>query len=198
MSEFHITERGGASTAKSECQRRHLLAESQSAAASARAAVRWRKLLLRRRWELSFVCESFAQMWSEYFPHHDCVTLQFKRTAQSRAESYWQGESWKKAARWYRDNRQDRTLITEPDPQPVRRVRRLLSNDVSLDAVWRELNAPENRPTPQVTTEAIWLAVRERGLGALQEPATLERLARCDQAALAEIDRRINRLKARG
>jgi hypothetical protein len=133
-------------------------------------------------------------MWSQYFPHHDCVTLQFKRTAQSRAE-YWQGESWKKAARWYQENRQGRTLIVELDPRELKRLRRLLSNDISLDAAWRELNAPKNRPTPQGTIEAIWLAVRERGLGALQEPATRERLARCDQAAVAEIDRRI---KARG
>ena len=120
------------------------------------------------------------------------------RPAQSKAESYWEGESWKKAARWYHENRQGRTLLVELDQRGIQRLRRLLSNDISLDAAYRELNAPENRRTPQATVEAIWNAVRERGLAALQEPATRERLARCDQAALAEIDQRITQLKARG
>jgi hypothetical protein len=47
------------------------------------------------------------------------------------------------------------------------------------------------RPTPQTTIEALIYCVRERGLAALKEPANLERLSRCDEAALAEIDRRI-------
>jgi hypothetical protein len=145
-------------------------------------------LLLRRRVNLSFVCESFEKLWKQYFPHHDCATLQFKRPAQSKAES----------ARWYHENRQGRTLIVELAPEKLKQLRRLLSNDVSLDAAYRELNAPENWSTPQVTVEAIWYAVRERGLAGLNEPATRERLAQCDAAALAQIDQRISRLKGRG
>lgn len=49
---------------------------------------------------------------------------------------------------------------------------------------------PEPRSTPQVVVEAIMHAVRERGIEALSEPSTLERLGRCDDASLAEIDRR--------
>jgi hypothetical protein len=160
--------------------------------------VRWRKLLLRRRQEITLVSQSFEKLWNEHFPRHDFVTLQLKHPAQNKAELYWQGESWKKAARWYHENRQGRTLLAELDPREMQRLRRLLSNDISVDAAWRELNAPENRPTPQVTVEAIWHSVRERGLAALNEPATRERLARCDAAALAQIDQRITRLKARG
>jgi hypothetical protein len=66
---------------------------------------------------------------------------------------------------------------------------------VTAGSAYRELDAPENRPTPPVTVEAIWHTVRERGLDALQEPANLERLARCDGAALAEIDARIAKFK---
>jgi hypothetical protein len=157
---------------------------------------RWRKLLLRRRQEMTFISQSFERLWNEHFPHHDFVTLQLKRPAQNKAELYWEGKSWKKAARWYHVNRQGRTLLVEFDPRELQRLRRLLSNDISLDAAYRELNAPENRPTPQVTVEAIWQAVRERGLSALNEPATRKRLARCDAAALAQIDQRITRLKA--
>jgi hypothetical protein len=158
--------------------------------------VRWRKLLLRRRQEMTFISQSFEKLWNGHFPHHDFVTLQLKRPAQNKAELYWEGESWKKAARWYHVNRQGRTLLVEFGPSELQRLDRLLSNDISLDAAYRELNAPENRPTPQVTVEAIFHAVRERGLAALKEPATRERLARCDAAALEQIDQRISRLKA--
>jgi hypothetical protein len=51
------------------------------------------------------------------------------------------------------------------------------------------------RPTPQVVVEAILLCVRERGLGALEEPANIERLHRCDEAALTLINQRIAKLK---
>jgi len=49
-------------------------------------------------------------------------------------------------------------------------------------------------PTPQATVEAIMFAVRERGLTALKDAANVERLARCDQAARAQINHRIARL----
>jgi hypothetical protein len=52
------------------------------------------------------------------------------------------------------------------------------------------------RPTPAVTIEAIWQAVRERGLDALNEPANQQRLKTCDAAARAELGRRIDSLKA--
>jgi hypothetical protein len=52
-----------------------------------------------------------------------------------------------------------------------------------------------NRPTPQVTTEAVLYCVRERGLAALKEPANLERLSRCDEAARAQINERIAKLE---
>jgi hypothetical protein len=62
---------------------------------------------------------------------------------------------------------------------------------------WEELLNRE-RPTPQTTIEAIMHSVRERGLGSLKEPANIERLVRCDQAAKEQIDRRIAKLVAEG
>ena len=41
-------------------------------------------------------------------------------------------------------------------------------------------------------------SVRERGVGALKEPANIERLVRCDQAAKEQIDGRIAKLVAEG
>ena len=79
------------------------------------------------------------------------------------------------------------------DPN-TERLRRLLRDDVSVEAAWNELNDPSRRPTPQVTIEAVMLAVRERGLKALQEPDMLERLSRCDDAARRQINERIEKL----
>jgi hypothetical protein len=62
-------------------------------------SVGWRKLLLRRWADLSCITQSFHQLWNEHFPHHDALTLQLKQPVRSKAESYWEGESWKKAAR---------------------------------------------------------------------------------------------------
>ena len=54
---------------------------------------------------------------------------------------------------------------------------------------------PEQRRTPQSTVEAILHCVRERGSSALQEAANLERLSRCDDATLAQIDQRLRKLR---
>jgi hypothetical protein len=53
---------------------------------------------------------------------------------------------------------------------------------------------PRSRPTPRTTIEAIMWCVRERGPQALHEPANIERLSRCDDATIAEIDARISKL----
>jgi putative DNA primase/helicase len=52
--------------------------------------------------------------------------------------------------------------------------------------------------TPSTTIEAIMLAVRERGVAALKEVATRERLSSCDEAAKDQIDARIARLLEQG
>jgi hypothetical protein len=62
-----------------------------------------------------------------------------------------------------------------------------MADDVSLDRAYQEIN--DTRPAPEVTIGAIKAAVRARGVDALNEPATRERLARCDKPAIAEIDR---------
>jgi hypothetical protein len=62
-------------------------------------------------------------------------------------------------------------------------------DSMSLDALWELFNC--RRPTPQTTVEAVMLCVRERGIAALEEPANIERLSRCDSHARAEINSRI-------
>jgi hypothetical protein len=65
-----------------------------------------------------------------------------------------------------------------------------------LDGVNRR--ARERYGTPQVTIEAILYSVRERGLTALKETATLERLGRCDASEHRQIKQRIARMEERG
>lgn len=54
----------------------------------------------------------------------------------------------------------------------------------------------KERPTPRTTIETIMWCVRVRGPQALQERENIERLSRCDEAAISEIDRRISKLEA--
>jgi hypothetical protein len=72
------------------------------------------------------------------------------------------------------------------------------SDHIPIDALWRAVNHGRQRATPQTIIEAIMYCVCERGLAALTEPANLERLMRCDEAAKEQIDRRIAKLVAEG
>jgi hypothetical protein len=54
--------------------------------------------------------------------------------------------------------------------------------------------ASRSRLTPRTTVEAIMWCIRKRGPQALHETANIERLSRCDEAAIAEIDVRISML----
>jgi hypothetical protein len=72
--------------------------------------------------------------------------------------------------------------------------RELFDDNVSLEAAYRRLNEPRRWPTPQATIEAIMYCARERGIDALKEPKNQERLRQCDEAARAQINRRIEKL----
>jgi hypothetical protein len=68
-------------------------------------------------------------------------------------------------------------------------------DSVSLDALWNALNDPKRHPTPKAVIDAIMHCVRTRDVAALKEPANVERLSRCDDAAHAEIKRQITALR---
>src|SRR5262249_31493555 len=67
-------------------------------------------------------------------------------------------------------------------------------HEMSFGTLWSHLNDPRRRPTPQSTIDAIICSLRERGLKALREPATAERIAHCDAAARKQIKLRIKKL----
>lgn len=110
------------------------------------------------------------------------------------AEETWSASSWTIAAIAYYESRGDRALIVEIEFERLQWLRRLMQPGISLQQAYWEITDPSNRPTPAVLVEAVMLAVRERGLAALKEPATVERLQRCDAVARAEINQRIQML----
>jgi len=115
--------------------------------------------------------------------------LSSKNWEQIAAEAWNPG--WKQAALEYHHTRGNNVPIVQTPPEDLARLRRLMSDGVSLERAWAELTDARNRPTPGATIEAVMHAVRERGLAALKEPMTAERLERCDAAAKTEIERRI-------
>jgi len=66
------------------------------------------------------------------------------------------------------------------------RLQRLMDDDLSLERTYEQMM--KARPTPNATIETVKQAVRDRGVSALDEKQTRERLQRCDPAAIAEID----------
>jgi hypothetical protein len=58
----------------------------------------WRKAILLNR-------SALMTAWSRHFPRHDFATLRLSRSPLDRAESYWKGEDWKRAARAYHEDR---------------------------------------------------------------------------------------------
>lgn len=96
-------------------------------------------------------------------------------------------------AAWAAFDRRERERPSLTEHQQF--LRRLLEPNVSIDSAYAQLNDCRRYPTPKSVVEAILYCVRVRGVAALKEPANIERLARCDQAARAEIDRRIAKIK---
>jgi hypothetical protein len=109
------------------------------------------------------------------------------------AADAWNSPTWKQAAHDHQA-RGGHVLVVETPLERLAQLRRLMGDDVALDAAWYELNDFRNRPTPKATVDAVVFAVRERRLAALREPANLERLSRCDAAARAEINKQIEKL----
>jgi hypothetical protein len=70
--------------------------------------------------------------------------------------------------------------------------------DRKAAALRQNTRANHQRPTPESTIEAVMVAVRARGIGALREPDNLQRLRQCDAKAKAEINERIDNLFQKG
>jgi hypothetical protein len=88
------------------------------------------------------------------------------------------------------DEKQRRKL---PDPR-LERLRRLMDDDVSIERAWHEINHPTDRAAAS-TVEALMLALRERGVAALAEPAVRQRLAQLDEEQVVKVGDRLQALR---
>jgi hypothetical protein len=80
----------------------------------------------------------------------------------------------------------DRKAATRKKNPKLERLRDLMVDDISLERAWHELR--DRRLTPEMTLEAVKQAVRDRGVAALSEPSTRDRLQRCDADARKRFD----------
>jgi hypothetical protein len=67
----------------------------------------------------------------------------------------------------------------------------IINDDISYERARFLLR--QGRPTPKPTLDAIKVALREHGLSALEAPSTKQRLKTCDDAAMADLDRFIQK-----
>jgi hypothetical protein len=79
------------------------------------------------------------------------------------------------------------------DPADLKRLRRLLDENISLECAWYELNEARKRATPQVSVEALMFSLRSGGT-ALERKDVRERLAHINQTQLHEICARLRKL----
>jgi hypothetical protein len=135
----------------------------------------WRPLHNRKEIRLRKIVlrqyENVWQAWQRVFPRHDFGTGRLRQDLPDRF-----------------DEMVEQLAREGNDRIPADRWDR-----ISLDALQQQLNA--RRPTPQSTIEAVLHCVRECGAAALNDPANIERLRRCDEEARAQINERIAKLK---
>jgi hypothetical protein len=89
----------------------------------------------------------------------------------------------------------DRKAAAGKKNPKLERLRELMADDVSFERAWHELR--DRRPTPEMTIEAVKQAVRDRGVAALSEPSTRDRLLKCDIDARKRFDLWLTDFKAR-
>jgi len=90
--------------------------------------------------------------------------------------------------------RADRAAVKRRKDDPVATLRRLMSDEVSLDRAWREFNSTPGRAAA-MTVEALMFSLRERGTKAFEEPDTKRRLSELSKRQLKEACQRVQNFK---
>jgi hypothetical protein len=99
----------------------------------------------------------------------------------------WNDPGWAKAARDYRTSRAGRLGVVEIEPTQHARLPLLLSDGISLDRAWHEINDPNARPAPQAMMNALLYQLRTDGLAALKNPSCRGRLTDLSDEQLREV-----------
>ena len=92
---------------------------------------------------------------------------------------------WKQTALEYHHGRGERTLTVETPPEDLKRLRRLLELNVSLERAYREISTLKGRAAAS-TVEALMFGLRD-GTKALTSPAVRRRLSELSEAQVREV-----------
>jgi hypothetical protein len=139
---------------------------------------------------------SFSQgfEWTVAQPHNNARATAAEHVGNQKT---WSNPGWREAARHYHAARGRRLLLTEIQGEQIARFRRLLSDNTSLDRVWRELNEHRDRPAPQATFDALLYELRTLGIAVLKNPSCRRRLADLSDPQLREVLAALIRTRAR-
>jgi hypothetical protein len=102
------------------------------------------------------------------------------KTPTEIATEVWDGPSWKQAALEYQHMRGNRTLVAETHPEDLARLRRLMSDNVSLERAWHEINRSARErynEAPEATYHAVVYELRTHGLAQLKQANCQRRLS---------------------
>jgi hypothetical protein len=127
----------------------------------------------------------------------DVATHGYPDESGTQGRDGWNDPGWAQAARDYHAARAGRLGVVEIEPERLARLRLLLSDNISLDRVWHELNDPSTRPAPQTTVNALLYQLRKDGLAALENPNCRRRLADISDEQLHEVLAALIRARAR-
>jgi hypothetical protein len=106
----------------------------------------------------------------------------------------WGDESWKRAAHSYHVARRGtRTVLSaQTEPGKLKRIRRLMAGDISLDRAYAELNDNATDGAAASTVEALAYQLRA-GVTALRNPSALRRIAELDEQQMREVGARLDK-----
>jgi len=95
----------------------------------------------------------------------------------------------------YHRDRAGRPLIVEIEPERLKQLRGLLEDSTSFPQPYYKINARRDSGAPPPTVEALTFSLRERGVKALEEPATRWRLSELGDPQVIEVGNRLQRLR---
>jgi hypothetical protein len=102
----------------------------------------------------------------------------------------WDAPGWKQAALEYQHARGNHPLIAEAPLEDLAQLRRLMSDDVSLERAWEEINRAARERYNQAakgTYEAVDYELRTYGLSQLSKPNCQRRLSDLSAAQIKTV-----------
>jgi hypothetical protein len=113
---------------------------------------------------------------------------------RERAQKAWNDPASRETSRESHVARAGQRAVVQIEPERLTQLRRLMSDNVSLDRACHELNSARCLDAPQATVEALMFSLRE-GVAAFERRETLRRLSELSNEQVLEIATRVQRFK---